>query len=810
MKRIFIFLLLFFYQIPSHSAEKFNIEIFEFSTLCKEAETKFNLKDVYCRFSDAHSDSNKSHIILIGNCDQEQVQEALLGEIKAAKDKIFDHEFYNVSLISLGRFYTDCMWVLEFGSDYVIYIKPDYASNYQEAKFLSNFNLIKMPLISSTSMVLTSGPLNDVFDFYTNLSAGSSNENSSLLYQDSIRKARQAVQEEKQDIEKVTPVLMNPTSEAITTFIKIEVGRQDLDISLPRLTATTGSIHAVTAIALITPHGIPAFQEAFFLNIQSSSYFLQSLGKFSCDTFNYFFHTNDSFVYLCKSLDLKNIHFTQIEFSASSQFSYSKTRSADNIYSGYAHENDSIFLIDHHSLWAANSSRDSYSYKGIIAPHPHDLDTPYLIEEGDWENIINTRFMTINGKFYQITPCNDKEYGIYTLQKTDGRYRRIPTNVTSTEYIHTLIADLENPAKILAYQTGTLSQLTWCFCDESFEQMVSELSSKINSTLQEFNKPSWHFSKIPFSKIEGEIEFDEVFLKKQDKEIKISCDTSGEIDFTLLENVKFIPLAKPEIKTTKGPEDYSIDYAVFHSSKTNNFPLPTVMIIEGGPHVFIEHKYHAEKINFFNQHGYHVVIPQGLFRQGYSPEYAINTKGRFGELDMELLRCVLRDLRVQNITSQPVYIIGGSYGGYSCARLGFDSDLVKAAFVENAFLDLTSSLNIQYFWTKNGEDEASKERRLRALSPALEAPLPRVPVFMVGVQNDVRCPITQSRAFANRLGEKALPLIYLEHPSGGHDSTFSHLELIKDFFEGQYGDGFHHDRPEGYQVMIDSNQFFNK
>jgi dipeptidyl aminopeptidase/acylaminoacyl peptidase len=158
--------------------------------------------------------------------------------------------------------------------------------------------------------------------------------------------------------------------------------------------------------------------------------------------------------------------------------------------------------------------------------------------------------------------------------------------------------------------------------------------------------------------------------------------------------------------------------------------------------------------------------------------------------------------------------MGGSYGGYSCARLGFDSDLVKAAFIGNPWLDLSLNMplniNDQYFWLKNDEDDVSKERRLRKLSPALEAPLPRVPVFMVGVQNDVRCPIAQSRAFANRFKEKNLPLTYLERSSGGHNSFFSHLELIKDFFEGKYGDERGHDRPEGYQVVVDSNQFFNK
>lgn len=261
------------------------------------------------------------------------------------------------------------------------------------------------------------------------------------------------------------------------------------------------------------------------------------------------------------------------------------------------------------------------------------------------------------------------------------------------------------------------------------------------------------------------------------------------------------------MRTAYDLEKFSIDYAVFRSSQVKS---PTVMIVEGGPHVFVEHKKHAEKINFFNRHGYHVVIPQGLFRRGYSPQYAINAKGKFGELDIELLRCVLRDLQAQDITSQPAYIMGSSYGGYSCARLGFDSELVKAAFVGNAFLDLTTSLNNQYFWSKDDEDGVSKERRLRELSPALEASLPRVPVFMVGVQNDVRCPIAQSKLFANRLTEKALPLTYLEHPSGGHGSVFSHLELIKDFFEGKYGDELNHDLPEGYQVVVDSNQFFNK
>lgn len=721
-----------------------------------------------------------SRLTAVGCGDQQNgpFQEAFFLTVQkpeAAQGKSYDVNLLHLGIISPGSLHL---------FDHNIYNNEQPQNNYQSSKILfmrknvtsNKFELLEVLPDKHSLSIVASGTQGDMHDEGLVLTYGKT-----------------------KDTNKIAPVLVNPTEETISAFIKAELGQQDLDINYSKLTTKTGLLPLISGVVLVTQHGIPAFEEAFFLSMKTHSYFLKSLGKFSCDTFNFLNCDNDSAVCTGKSPDSKDFQFIRARLSKyeTTFFIDTHEKVSNTQVETFTHDSDLIFIVNHNNLGA----------KPL-----HDLSTAYLIEEGNWDNIINTRFKSINGKFYQITPSEDQQkYVVYTLQKVDERYQRIRTNVTTTEYIHKLLPDPENAANILAYQTGNLSQLTWRFCDESFGEMVSALSIKINSNLGELNKSSWHFSQIPLGGTKGQIEFDEIVFKKKDKEIKISCDNSGEIDFTALEGAKFIPLAKPEMRKAYDLEKFPIDYAVFRSPQAEPLPLPTVMLINGGPHVFIEHKKHADEINFFNHHGYHVVIPQGLFRRGYLSQYAINAKGKFGELDMELLRCVLRDLQApQGITSQPVYIMGSSYGGYSCARLGFDSDLVKAAFVENAFLDLTTSLNNQCFWLKDGEDDVSKERRLRELSPALDAPLPKIPIFMVGIQNDVRCPITQSRAFANRLTEKNLPLTYLERSSGGHDSHFSHLELIKDFFESKYGVGLGHDRLEGYQVVVDSNQFFNK
>ena len=283
----------------------------------------------------------------------------------------------------------------------------------------------------------------------------------------------------------------------------------------------------------------------------------------------------------------------------------------------------------------------------------------------------------------------------------------------------------------------------------------------------------------------------------------------GKIDPENLKELELTPVSKPDHLQAFDSDGYPIDYAVFRNHNAPDSACPTVLLIPGGPHVFIEYSDEFNGVKLFNDHGYHVVIPQGLFRRGYSPLHGLKGKGRMGEGDMEQLRCVMRDLLRRNISSQGVYLMGSSYGGYASARLAHDSDLVKAAFVGNAFLDLDSgshSFNSEnnQFHHVEGEDTAVRERRLRLLSPALEAPLPRVPVFMVGVQNDVRCPIAQSREFAHRLKERGLPFTYLEYPMGGHDHQFSYLEQIKAFFEGQRGFVC----PEGYQIMGDTNGFY--
>lgn len=96
------------------------------------------------------------------------------------------------------------------------------------------------------------------------------------------------------------------------------------------------------------------------------------------------------------------------------------------------------------------------------------------------------------------------------------------------------------------------------------------------------------------------------------------------------------------------------------------------------------------------------------------------------------------------------------------------------------------------------------------LSLALAAPLPNVPIFLISAQNDVRCPVEQSRKFAERLKGENLPLTYLECSTGGHHAELSYFTLITDFFRGTYGGDKKHPLPQGWEPMADTNSFFQQ
>lgn len=550
-------------------------------------------------------------------------------------------------------------------------------------------------------------------------------------------------------------------------------------------------------VALTTNPNQPEFQEVFHLYFnQLGHHYLNSLGKFSSDTFQLLSQNLDFVVFICKKIN--DLNWSLIKAKPNkSEVHFDVLKSFEKAPK-LKQFNDGFIVIGKNNsfVMTINNSFDSFD----------------LITNGDWGNT-NTSFKTVGGVIYQITPSEKKEYCIYAFKKTNGKYECILTNVSSKDYIESFIPDKNDPTKIIAYQTGKLSELRWHFCDKDLQKKMEDLTQKIQSDLGEYGKYSWYFSAFPqeFGANIGAIKFDSFIVEEKDgNDTNLFCTSSGFQNPSKLKDLKFIPF-KPEEILIKDIDGYPINYAVFRSPKHLKSSAPTVMIVDGGPHEFIEYNSFLKQILFFNDNGYHVVIPQGLFRLGYPVEHAEKSEGQYGDLDIEHLKYVLSDLQDKSITSQPVYIMGGSYGGLCCALLAFNSKLVKSALIENAHLDLTGTeLDFDSFTQRRGEKIEEREKRLKLFSPSWEAPLPEVPVLLIGTQTDVRCSIEESRKFAQRLVKKKLPFTYLEHKDGGHDCEFDYLDVVKDFFEGTIGKNANHKCLKEYELKVDTIGFFKE
>ncbi len=539
-------------------------------------------------------------------------------------------------------------------------------------------------------------------------------------------------------------------------------------------------------------------EKLFYMSIQGENFDIQFLRTFISDTFDLLQNLDGRFLCMGNNSDSQNSEIIKIG-------SDGKILSVTNLGVGdfqvYPHEDD-LFLGECKEgkfiVSCLNQNKGQFQ---------HICEVPFLATQ--------TRCPVVNEKMYIISSDNNDTYTIKTFKKNNDLYSLVPTNVVTEGAIAEFIPDSKDSAYILAFKTGYFSQYQWHYCDPDLKNKMDALSEKISLTLKPYYPYAWRFNEIPHSKNSGlsmvnycgSISFDEYTIEN---DAAILCNDSGIMNIEELRNLIVLPFPQPKKITIEDDQGYPIDYGLFKSSDVN-ISAPTVMIIEGGPHVFIDHRQHADAIRFFNKNGYHVVIPQGLFRVGYSPSHVLKGQGEFGFLDIEHLRCVLRDLKNKSISSS-LFVMGLSYGGYASARLSADSDLVKAAFVENALLDCTYEVFgplESYFFSKSSEENANIiDQRKRERSPVLEAALPKVPVFVKSVKTDVRCPVEQSQKFVQGLIENNLPVVYLEAHLGGHEESFSNFQIIKDFFEGNYDVHDPYSLKDDYDLKCDTLGFF--
>lgn len=449
---------------------------------------------------------------------------------------------------------------------------------------------------------------------------------------------------------------------------------------------------------------------------------------------------------------------------------------------------------------------------------------------------------------YRLFPLIYKKNSLYEIREdrnTGGQIARMrvyvcveegergihfkATNAVSSHFISDLISADQDPAKILGVKTHQNffdAVGTWVFFDKKFEQSIQILKEKINKTYDFLKNHNWDFQDIPHPVEDkyqlqdvkkGTIVFrDDRFLDTAyEQPLELACDSEGNVDIP--ENFLSIALPSLEEMLCHDKNNFPIRYGIFRRSEN---PAPTIMIVSGGPDVLLDYKHFEDYIYFFTNNGFHIVIPEGLLRGGGTMDYARYSQGELGKKDLEHLKCIIRDLNTKNISSGKVCVMGHSYGGYCAARLAEDDELIQAAVIEAAMLDLHALLLLEPsllpFVDKDTKRFVENPialndlwKDLEEITPSLRDPLPQTPIFVSCATNDARCSIKHTRHYVERVlrEHKEPKLIYVEHEGGGHAHTIDDLKILFNFFTGIFGQNTINDM-EGCRLVHDTMSFF--
>jgi pimeloyl-ACP methyl ester carboxylesterase len=227
-------------------------------------------------------------------------------------------------------------------------------------------------------------------------------------------------------------------------------------------------------------------------------------------------------------------------------------------------------------------------------------------------------------------------------------------------------------------------------------------------------------------------------------------------------------------------------------------PHPTILWIHGGPAAHDRDMY-SPRVQAWLDHGYTVVLVNYRGSTGYGRAWRDAITGNPGFTELEDIAKV-HDWVMANGIAQPgkVILAGGSWGGFlTLLGLGMQPErwslgiaAVPVADYVLAFEDEMEPLKAMdrdLFGGSPGEIPDNYRER----SPITYAERVRVPVFIIGGENDPRCPIRQIDRYVERLEQLGKPHQYYRfdagHGSQVIEETIRQTEMMLAFAAAHLG-----------------------
>jgi dipeptidyl aminopeptidase/acylaminoacyl peptidase len=210
-------------------------------------------------------------------------------------------------------------------------------------------------------------------------------------------------------------------------------------------------------------------------------------------------------------------------------------------------------------------------------------------------------------------------------------------------------------------------------------------------------------------------------------------------------------------------------------------PLPTVLIVHGGPHYAYGESFSLDAVALCEE-GFAVLYANPRGSTGTSTAFATAAQGDWAEGPSRDLMAVVDEAVARGWADESrLGIAGNSYGGYMAAWLGATTTRFGAAVAENPVTDLasmyfTSDIGPWFFTEQMLGTPLDRPERYRDQSPLYRAGEARTPTLFVTGTEDRRCPSPQTWAMHRQLRANRTPSEVLVLPGSSHEgSTYGPL-----------------------------------
>jgi len=213
-------------------------------------------------------------------------------------------------------------------------------------------------------------------------------------------------------------------------------------------------------------------------------------------------------------------------------------------------------------------------------------------------------------------------------------------------------------------------------------------------------------------------------------------------------------------------------------------PLPTVVLVHGGPAGRDLHRFHAEA-QYLASLGYASLHVNYRGSRGFGRAFRLAGNGEWGgRMQQDLYDAVREGIRRGLVDPGRVAFLGSSYGGYAallaaCTRPGLvrcaaaisaPSDLVALAENPPAYWQpLALPLRRQILGPTGAAGPDAGALRARSPQHALDASC--APLLLAHGARDPRIPVAEADRFAKKAITLGVPVRYLRFPDEGHHVT---------------------------------------